>query len=148
MSLTPNKKTTRGIALGTFDLFHAGHVYLLQRCKAQCDHLTVALNSDDFATRYKKKPICTLPERKAVLGACKYVDRVVINARDEDAGATILQERADIVFHGDDWPRESLMKQLGVNEGWLTRNKVSLVYLPYTPGVSTSEITKRIQARK
>ena len=60
---------------GTFDLFHAGHVEFLKRCKEIADTVTVSLNSDQFIEKYKgKPPVMRYRERREVLNACKYVD--------------------------------------------------------------------------
>lgn len=129
---------------GTFDLFHAGHVEFFIKAKAFGDYLIVSLNTDEFAARYKRKPIMTLSERISVVSACKYVDSVVVNIGCEDSKPSILCARPDIIVHGDDWTGESLMKQMGLTYEFMQQYGLTLQYVPYTQGISTSELLKRI----
>lgn len=76
---------TYGITASCFDLFHAGHVIMLQEAKMQCDHLTVALQTDPTIDRpTKNKPIQSIFERWVQVEACKYVDRIIPYATEED----------------------------------------------------------------
>lgn len=43
-----------GYTTGVFDLFHIGHLRLLERAKNYCDKLTVGVTTDDLAS-YKKE---------------------------------------------------------------------------------------------
>lgn len=135
----------RGIAIGTFDLFHEGHVNFLKECRSRCDHLTVALNTDEFAARYKRPTIIHLGGRSFVLRSCRYVDNVLVNVGDEDSRKVINYCGADVVFHGDDWQGEDFLKQLGVTQEWLDLVKVRIEYVPYSGLTSTSEIIERIK---
>lgn len=49
------------------DLFHAGHVALLQAAREHGDHLVVGMLSDEDAASYKRRPVMTLAERVAVV---------------------------------------------------------------------------------
>lgn len=49
------KKYKVGFTMGVFDLFHVGHLNLLERCKELCDYLIVAVCGDDYVTQVKKK---------------------------------------------------------------------------------------------
>lgn len=49
------KKYKVGFTTGVFDLFHVGHLNLLERCKSMCDYLIVAVCGDDYVTQIKKK---------------------------------------------------------------------------------------------
>lgn len=63
---------------GSFDLLHAGHLYILEEAKAQGDRLLVALNSDSSIQQYKSKdrPIIPLAYRLEMMAALKCVDYV------------------------------------------------------------------------
>ena len=49
------KKYKVGFTTGVFDLFHIGHLNLMERCKEQCDYLIVAVCGDDYVEQIKKK---------------------------------------------------------------------------------------------
>jgi len=128
---------------GTFDILHPGHIELFKTAKRLFGEVYVALNTDEFAETYKRKPIMKLQERKEMVEACKYVDCVIINAGGKDSKPSILQVRPDFIIHGDDWTGEDYMKQLDVDQKFLDDNKIKLIYLPYTRGISTSYIIRR-----
>jgi len=84
------------------DLFHAGHVALLQAAREHGDELVVGVLSDEAAAVYKRRPIMTLAERVAVVGACRYVDEVVAAAPLRLTRAFLDTHRIAVVVHGDD----------------------------------------------
>lgn len=128
---------------GVFDLFHPGHVNLLLRANILGD-VTVALNTDEFTERYKgRRPVMSLEERRSVVAACKYVERVIVNHGDEDSTKAILAVRPTYIVHGDDWVGAGLRDQMGLTDEFLAANEISLVYFPYTGGVSTGQIVDR-----
>lgn len=129
---------------GTFDLLHPGHLALFKKCK-ELGTVIVSLNTDEFVTRYKRKPIISFEHRMEMLLGCKYVDEVVVNTGCEDSKPSILASGATHIVHGDDWTGEALMKQLTVTQEWLDQNKIQMLYLPYTQGISTSDIIKSIR---
>lgn len=124
------------------DLFHAGHVNMLKRAKDMGDYLIVGLMSDKDVESYKRLPICTLQERTKVVEACKYVDKVIPGAPLCLTAELIEQEQIDFVLHGDDMNEETLKRFYSV-----PMEKGMLRVLPYTQGVSTSDIIRRIVAR-
>lgn len=131
---------------GTFDLFHYGHARFLEQC-SKYGNVIVAINTDDFCERYKRKPILTLQERMESVSACKWVDEVVVNIGDEDSGRTIDSVQ-DLgirhIAHGDDWTGDALIKQLGISQEWLDKRGISMLYIPYTKGISTTDIIERV----
>ena len=69
------KKYKVGFTTGVFDLFHVGHLNLLERCKELCDYLIVAVCGDDYVIQVKKKTlVLTEEERIRIIGALKCVD--------------------------------------------------------------------------
>lgn len=130
---------------GTFDCLHPGHLNFLAQA-SRIGTVVVGLNSDEFASRYKRPPVFTYDERKAMLEATRYVVQVVANEGDEDSRPAILKARAKYVAHGDDWVGDSLMLQMGLTKEWLGEHKIVLVYIPYTPSISTTDIIGRCQA--
>jgi len=133
---------------GTFDLFHAGHVNFLKRCKeiaGELGSVVVSLNTDEFIKEYKgKPPIVSFSDRMAVLKACKYVDQVIANSGGADSKPTILQVNPNIVAIGTDWARKDYYKQMQFTQDWLDEKDISLIYIPYTKGISSTEIKTRL----
>jgi glycerol-3-phosphate cytidylyltransferase len=137
------KKKLRLYTGGTFDLFHSGHVNFLKHCKKISDTVIVSLNSDDFVERYKgSKPIISYEDRKEVLLSCKYVDKVVRNTNGEDSKPTILSVKPDIIAIGDDWAKKNYYDQMNFTQDWLDQNNITLVYIPYKNGISSTQIKK------
>lgn len=135
---------------GTFDLFHAGHINFLSLC-AEYGKVVVALNTDEFAARYKRRPILSLTERYDAVEACRFVDKVVVNIGNEDSWLTINTMPIDCevkyIAHGDDWTGEALLKQLNISPEWLINKGIEMLYIPYTAGISTSDIIGRINGK-
>ena len=133
---------------GTFDLFHSGHVAFLRSCKriaGKDGRVVVSLNTDEFIAAYKgKPPIMSYSERKAVLMACRYVDAVVDNIGGVDSKPAILNVIPDFVVIGDDWAKKDYYAQMQFTQEWLDGNKIQLCYVPYTVGVSSTDIKARI----
>jgi len=130
--------------IGVFDLFHRGHVELLRRSKELGDRLIVAINGDDMVASYKRKPYYHEEDRLAILKACRYVDEAFI-VHDYDNKAYIEHYEIDAIVHGDDWEPESYKKQIRVTDEYLKERGVSLVLLPYTKGISTSQLLELIR---
>ena len=134
---------------GTFDLFHVGHLNLLKRCH-QLAGLTgqviVSLNTDDFIYKYKKKyPVIPYEDRKAILESCKYVHLVIENSGQDDSKKSIFFAGAiDIVAIGSDWAKKDYYKQMNFTQDWLDEQNISLIYIPYTQGISSTLIKQKI----
>ena len=130
---------------GTFDLFHFGHQNFLKQCKNIADKVVVSLNRDDFIERFKgKKPILHYKEREQSLQYCKFVDQVILNGAGEDSRSCILTVKPNIIAIGDDWAEKDYYKQMGFDQQWLDDNQITLVYIPYTRGISATEIKARV----
>ena len=67
----------RVITYGTFDLFHIGHLKLLQRIKKLGDRLIVAVSTDEFNTLKGKKTIIPYEQRAEIVSNIKCVDLVI-----------------------------------------------------------------------
>lgn len=130
---------------GTFDLFHFGHQNFLRQCKLLADKVVVSLNTDKFVEKYKKnKPILTFEERKMSLEHSQYVDEVIENWGGENSKPAILSANPDIIAIGDDWVNKDYFSQMTFSLDWLEQNNIVLVYIPYTNGISTTEIKNRL----
>lgn len=129
---------------GTFDLFHAGHANFLRRC-ADMGTVTVALNTDEFIYEYKgKTPVMDFAERAAVLESCKYVERVIPNFGGANSKPSIELIMPDLVVIGSDWARKDYYKQMQFDQDWLDERDIGLVYLPYTNGISSTQVKGRM----
>ena len=136
-SSTPTPFPARVITFGTYDLFHIGHLNLLQRARALGDHLIVGVSSDELNLRKKgKAPAIPLSDRLAIVAAIRFVDEVFIEESLELKGEYIRRHRADVLVMGDDWR--------GRFDQYSSLCRV--LYLPRTPDVSSSEIKATLRA--
>ena len=137
---------TRLYTGGTFDLFHYGHVNFLKKCSMISSEVIVSLNSDEFIEEYKgTRPIMTFNERKKSLLACQYVDCVIENTGNSDSRVAIESCNPGIIAIGDDWVAKDYYSQMNFTQEWLDEKGMVLLYLPYTRGISTSEIKHRFR---
>lgn len=129
---------------GTFDLPHRGHYRLLQRA-SEIGTVVVALNTDEFIEQYKgRPPILTYEERKEALLACRWVDEVVPNVGGADSKISIEMVKPNYIIIGSDWAKKDYYKQMGFTQDWLDDRGIGLIYVPYTSGISTTEIKSRM----
>jgi glycerol-3-phosphate cytidylyltransferase len=133
---------------GTFDLFHAGHVNFLKRCSeiaGIAGQVIVSLNTDSFIQEYKnKQPVCNDQERYDVISSCKYVNQVIWNSGGADSKPAILSVQPDVIAIGSDWARKDYHKQMNFTQDWLDKLNISLIYIPYTQGISSTDIKTRL----
>lgn len=132
---------------GTFDLFHSGHVNFLRQCKKIAGNgvVVVSLNTDEFIKRFKgKAPLYSYKEREALLLGCKYVDLVVPNIGEEDSKLAINNVRPDFIVIGSDWACKDYYAQMKFTQKWLDDQEITLIYVPYTEGISTTELKRRL----
>lgn len=130
---------------GTFDLIHPGHVNFLKQC-AKYGDVIVSLNSDEFIEQYKgKPPIMTFEERKAVLMEFESVNYVIENTGGADSKIAILEVMPNIIAIGSDWARKDYYEQMGFTQDFLDENEIDLLYIPYTQGISTTELKQRLK---
>lgn len=139
------KKYKTGITVGVFDMFHTGHLNLLERCKEQCEELIVAICDDGYVRGIKnKEPIICQEDRVRLINALKCVDRAVLVDTEQTNDKMLLwhTHKFDVLFSGDDWKG---------SERYLRTEKefeplgVSIEYLPYTKGISTTDIKNKIK---
>lgn len=135
--LDNEKKAKIGYLSGTFDLFHVGHLNLLRRAKASCDYLIVGVH--DSGKWKGKETFIPFEERKAIVSACKYVDKVVDSCR-EDSDAWDLWHY-DILFVGSDYKGTERFNRY---EAFFKDKNVEIVYFPYTQSTSSTQIRKTI----
>lgn len=91
------------ITYGTFDLFHIGHLRLLQRAKALGDKLIVAVSTDEFNLQKGKRAIMPFEHRVEIIKNLKCVDMVIPEESWEQKIEDIKRYKVDIFVMGDDW---------------------------------------------
>ncbi len=133
---------------GTFDILHFGHINFLKKCKNIAGpegKVIVSLNTDEFIQAYKgKAPIMTFEERKRSLEEIGFVDEIVPNVGGADSKPAIEKAAPDMIIIGSDWARKDYYKQMQFTQDWLDDHGIMLCYIPYTKGVSTTEIKRRL----
>ena len=94
----------KGITFGAFDLFHAGHVLMMEEAKSVCDYLIVCLQTDPSLDRSEKNsPVQSISERQIQVEACKYVDEVIIYDTEEDVMEISNSIDWDVRILGDEY---------------------------------------------
>jgi glycerol-3-phosphate cytidylyltransferase len=89
----------------------------------------------------------TFEEREAVLLGCRFVEDVVPNDGGEDSRPAIERVAPAMIVIGSDWARKDYYKQMGFSQDWLDERGIGLCYLPYTLGISTTELKRRVSER-
>jgi glycerol-3-phosphate cytidylyltransferase len=118
------------LTYGTFDLLHNGHINLLRRAKNLGDHLTVAISTDEFNEIKNKKAYHCYENRKIILEAIRYVDKVIPENEWEQKIKDVKENNIDIFVMGDDWEGKfDFLKEY-----------CEVIYLPRTIGISTTKI--------
>ncbi|MCH5303733.1 MAG: adenylyltransferase/cytidyltransferase family protein [Ruminococcus sp.] len=138
------KKYKVGYTCGVFDLFHVGHLNLLERCKEQCDYLIVGVCDDKYVTDIKhKEPVYGEEQRRRILNALKVVDKAEIVTIEETDDKILAWNKFkfDVLFSGDDWKGSERYKK---TEEQFEKLGAKIEYLPYTQGISTSQIKKNL----
>ena len=94
----------KGITFGAFDLFHAGHVLMLEEAKTVCDHLIVCIQSDPSLDREEKnKPVQSIIEREIQVSGCRFVDEIIIYDTEADLLNIIGQVDWDVRIIGEEY---------------------------------------------
>lgn len=126
----------RIITFGTFDIFHVGHLRLLERARALGDYLIVGVSSDQLNVSKKSRaPVYPLSERMEILHGLRVVDETFVEESLEAKRDYIRQHRADVLAMGDDWGGR--FDELG--------DICEVIYLERTPAISTTATIERIQ---
>ncbi len=134
-----------GYTSGVFDMFHIGHLNILKRAKAQCDYLIVGVTTDALCqARKQKKPIICEEERAEIVGAIRYVDKVVFQ-EDMDKAKVVKEYGVDAVFVGSDWKGTKAWENY---EKEFAALGCSVVYLDHTEGISSTILRERMEANE
>ncbi len=132
------KKYKVGYTQGTYDMFHIGHLNLINHAKEYCEYLIVGVNSDELVRSYKNKtPVIVEQERAEIVRNIKAVDECVIATTLDKLHALDLYHY-DVIFIGDDWKGNPRWEQTGKD---LAARGVDLIFLPHTDGISSTKLT-------
>lgn len=123
------------ITFGTFDVFHVGHLRMIERAATYGDRLVVGVSADELNRRKKDRdPVFSEHERMAIVAALKPVDEVFREESLELKRDYILKYGAEVLVMGDDWAgRFDEFKDV-----------CEVVYLPRTPAISTTALIEKI----
>lgn len=134
---------TRLLTLGTFDLPHAGHAAFLRKCERFADEVVVGINSDGFVTRYRgTPPLFVERERSALVRALGYPTHL-----NDGPGRALIEELSpDVIAIGTDWARRDYHAQIATPLEFFEEHGIALVYIPYTPGISSTILRQRLGA--
>lgn len=135
------------LTLGTFDLPHYGHYRLLKRLD-EIGIVAVGLNTDEFVLKYKGlKPVMNYEERRKTLKEWGYY--VFSNNQTDGSIKDVIETvEPNIIAIGTDWLKKDYLKQVGLTVKYLEGKNISLLYTPYTYGISTTEIKRRLYNEK
>ncbi len=123
------------ITFGTFDVFHVGHLRVIERAAALGDRLVVGVSADALNERKKgRAPVFSQHERMEIVAALKPVDEVFVEESLEQKRDYILQYGAEVLVMGDDWAGK--FDELD--------DICEVVYLPRTPAISTTALIEKI----
>lgn len=138
----PSDRYHVGFTVGTFDLFHMGHLNLLRQARERCDRLVVGVHTDEWVVSCKgHAPIVPYDERAAIVSAIRYVDAVVPNESLSKL-ETWRQLHFDVALIGEDWRGTDTWNRI---ERELGTVGCSVIYLPRTPSVSSTERRSLLQ---
>lgn len=124
------------ITYGTFDLFHIGHVRLLQRLRGLGDRLIVGCSTDEFNEGKGKNTVLPFEQRKEILTACRYVDLVIPEENWEQKRQDIIEYSVAVFAIGDDWAGK--FDEL--------KDICDVQYLSRTDGISTTELRHMVHS--
>ena len=130
-----------GCIFGSFDLFHVGHLNILEKCKKNCDYLIVGVCNDSYIENYKKKtPVIKEQDRLRIIKALKVVDEAyLIDYETTQNRIPFCKEHnVSIIFDGSDW-KDS--KRFDV----VKENDIEVMFFPYTQGISTTLLKEKMK---
>ena len=121
------------ITYGTFDLFHIGHLNLLNKAKSMCNTLIVGVSTDEFNALKGKQCVIPYEQRALIVSNVRAVDKVIPETSWEQKTHDISQYHADCFVIGDDW--------LGKFD--YLKSVCTVIYLPRTDGISSTQLRNR-----
>lgn len=127
---------TTVLTYGTFDLFHIGHLNLIERLAALGDRLIIGVSTDEFNAGKGKSSVVSYEDRARIVGSIKGVDLVVPEQSWEQKVLDVQEHDVDLFVMGDDWTGK--FDHL--------KDYCEVQYLPRTAGVSSTGIKEMLRA--
>ena len=136
------RELQRLLTIGTFDLPHIGHAAFLRKCERFADEVIVGVNTDAFVSSFKPEPpVFNQKERSDLIRILGY--SVYIN--DGPGIALIEQVNPSIIAVGSDWAKRDYYAQIATPVEYFEENEITLVYIPYTKGISSTALKARLR---
>ena len=136
------EKKIIGYTTGVYDMFHIGHLNILEKAKSMCDYLIVGVSTDELVQKEKNKtPVIPYVERAEIVSSIRYVDQVVPQENKNKKEAW-EKYHFDKMFVGSDWQGTPQWKKF---EEEFAPLGVEIVYLPHTDGISSTQLTAFIK---
>ena len=108
---------TRVMAVGVFDLLHAGHLHYLEQAKELGDHLTVVIAHDDTVRMRKHEPVTSMDLRCRMVAGLKPVDHAIVgNPPSVPMYAILPLVKPDIIAIGYDQQHAEAAIRTGLDE--------------------------------
>ena len=135
------------LTIGSFDFTHFGHLKLFNKC-TELGEVHIVLNTDRFYKKYRnRKPLFTYKERKQTLHELGFKNVYPNNQTDGTVKDLIEKIKPDYLVIGSDWLERDYLKQIGLSVTYLKKKNISLIFVPYTEGVSSTEIKKWLNTK-
>ena len=129
-----------GITFSTFDLFHAGHVKMLEEAKSKCDYLIVGLQLDPSIDRPKKnKPTQSIIERYVQLRGCKYIDEIIPYVSENDLIDLLSSFKIDLRIIGEEYKNKAF-----TGKDYCVKKGIEIYYNKREHRFSSSSLRKQV----
>ena len=129
-----------GITFSTFDLFHAGHIKMLEEAKSKCDYLIVGLQLDPSLDRPEKnKPTQSIVERYVQVRSCKYIDEVVPYVTEQDLVDILSSFKIDLRIIGEEYKESNF-----TGKDYCEKKGIEIYYNKREHRFSSSALRKQV----
>ena len=129
-----------GLTASTFDLFHAGHVVMLEEAKRQCDYLIAAIQVDPTLDRTtKNSPVQSIIERQIQVSSCKHVDEIIVYSTEKELEDILMALPIDVRILGEEYKdKEFTGKEICL------KRQIDLYYNKRDHYFSSSDLRQRV----
>tara|TARA_R100001369_G_scaffold23515_1_gene43229 strand:+ start:7289 stop:7711 length:423 start_codon:yes stop_codon:yes gene_type:complete len=129
-----------GIVFSTFDLFHIGHIKLLEFAKSKCNYLIVGLHIDPSIERnFKNKPVQSIVERYVQLDCCKNVDEIIPYSNEKELLDILKTFKIDLTVVGEEYKNNNF-----THKKYCINNNIKIYYNKRNHDFSSSLLRKKI----